>query len=101
MTRTFTVTIGSLELDAIAEVTGEFRAAQISGPPERCYPEESPEIDVAGLTVGETNLGGLLDDEDILESVHAQILSQLSEAEREGDPDAGDRWRDSQMERNT
>ena len=99
MTRTFTVTIGSLELNAIAEVTGEFRAAQISGPPERCYPEESPEIDVAGLTVGETNLGGLLDDEAILESVHEQILDQLDKADREGDPDAYDKWRDSQMDK--
>ena len=83
--RTFPVRIGSLELDASAEVTGEFRAAQISGPPERCYPEESPEIDVAGLTVGETNLGGLLDDDDILESVHEQILGQLADEQFNGD----------------
>ena len=97
--RTFTVRIGSLELDASAEITGEFRPAQISGPPERCYPEESPEIDVVGLTVGGTDLSGLLDDEDILESVHAQILGRLAEAERDGDPDAYDKWRDRQMER--
>ena len=99
--RTFPVRIGSLELEASAEITGEFRPAQISGPPERCYPEESPEVDVHELAVGETDLSGLLEDEDILEAVHAQILAKLDEAEREGDPDAYDRWRDSQMERNT
>ena len=91
MTRTFAVRIGSLELDAIAEVTGEFRPAVTQADPEYCYPAESPEVDVRELTVGETDLTGLLDDEDILESVHAQILGKLAEAEREGDPDAGDR----------
>ena len=83
--RTFTVRIGSLELDASAEVTGEFRAAQISGPPERCYPEESPEVEVQSLMLGETNLGGLLDDDDILESVHEQILEQLADEQFNGD----------------
>ena len=91
MTRTFTVTIGSLELDAIAEVTGEFRPAVTQADPEYCYPAESPEVDVRELTVGETDLTGLLEDEDILEAVHAQILAKLDEAEREGDPGAGDR----------
>ena len=99
--RTFTVLLGSLELTARADVVGKFRPAVTQADPEFCYPAEEPEVDVRELTVGETDLTGLLDDEDILESVHAQILSQLSEAEREGDPDAGDRWRDSQMERNT
>ena len=95
--RTFTVLLGSLELTARADVVGKFRPAVTQADPEFCYPAEEPEVDVRELTVGETDLTGLLDDEDILESVHAQILSQLSEAERERDPDAGDRWRDSQM----
>ena len=97
--RPFTVTLGSLELEARADVTGEFRPAQISGPPERCYPEESPEVDVRALRLGETDLSGLLPHDDILEQVADQILEQLAEAEREGDPDAYDKWRDSQMER--
>ena len=90
-TRTFTVTIGSLALEARAEVTGEFRPAVTQADPEYCYPAESPEVDVRELTVGETDLTGLLEDEDILEAVHAQILAKLDEAEREGDPGAGDR----------
>ena len=89
--RTFPVAIGSLELNAIAEVTGEFRPAVTQADPEFCYPAESPEVDVRELTVGETDLTGLLEDEDILEAVHAQILAKLDEAEREGDPGAGDR----------
>ena len=89
--RTFTVLLGSLELTARAEVTGEFRPAVTQADPEYCYPAESPEVDVRELTVGETDLTGLLEDEDILEAVHAQILAKLDEAEREGDPGAGDR----------
>ena len=91
MTRTFAVRIGSLELTARADVVGKFRPAVTQADPEYCYPAESPEVDVRELTVGETDLTGLLEDEDILESVHAQILGKLAEAEREGDPDAGDR----------
>ena len=106
--RTFTVRIGSLELAARAAVTGKFRPAVTQADPDRCHPEESPEIDVRELwtrppafsDVRRVDMSGLLDDEAILESVHAQILSQLSEAEREGDPDAYDKWRDRQMERN-
>ena len=107
MTRTFPVTVGSLELTARAEVTGRFRPAVAQADPEYCHPEESPEIDVRELwtrppafsDVCRVDMLGLLDDEDILEAVHAQILGQLSEAERDGDPDAYDKWRDSQMER--
>ena len=105
--RTFTVTIGSLELAARAAVTGKFRPAVTQADPEYCHPAESPEIDVHELwtrppafsDVRRVDMLGLLDDEDILEAVHAQILGQLAEAEREGDPDAYDKWRDSQMER--
>ena len=97
--RTFTVMVGSLELTARADVVGKFRPAVTQADPEFCYPAEEPEVDVRELTVGETDLSGLLKDEDILESVHAQILGKLDEAEREGDPDAGDKWRDRQMER--
>ena len=105
--RTFPVRIGSLELNAIAEVTGKFRPSVTQADPEYCHPEESPEIDVRELwtlppafsEVRRVDMLGLLDDDDILESVHEQILGQLDEAEREGDPDAGDKWRDRQMER--
>ena len=96
---TFRVRIGSLELEARDDVTGEFRPAFTQADPEYCYPAESPEVDVRELRRGDTDLSRLLDDEDILESVHAQILGKLDEAEREGDPDAGDKWRDRQMER--
>ena len=99
MTRTFPVTLGSLELTARAEVVGKFRPAVTQADPEYCYPAESPEVNVRELRRGDTDLSGLLKDEDILESVHAQILGKLDEAEREGDPDAGDKWRDRQMER--
>ena len=106
--RTFTVRIGSLELAARATVTGKFRPAVTQADPDRCYPEEWPEIDVRELwtlppafsDVRRVDMLGLLDDEDILEAVQAQILGQLAEAEREGDPDAYDKWRDRQMERN-
>ena len=97
--RTFTVRIGSLELDARADVVGKFRPAVTQADPEYCHPEESPEIDVRELwtlppafsDVRRVDMLGLLDDEDILEAVQAQILGQLAEAERDGDPDAGDR----------
>ena len=105
---TFRVRIGSLELEARAEVTGKFRPAVTQGDPDDCHPAESPEIDVRELwtrppafsDVRRVDILGLLDDEDILEAVQAQILGQLAEAEREGDPDAYDKWRDRQMERN-
>ena len=108
MTRTFTVTLGSLELTARADVIGHFRPAITQADPEYCHPAESPEIDVRELwtrppafsDVRRVDMLGLLDDEDILEAVQAQILGQLAEAEREGDPDAYDKWRDRQMERN-
>ena len=85
MTRTFTVTIGSLELDAIAEVTGEFRPAVTQADPEYCYPAESPEVDVLTLTVGETDLSGLLEDDDILDQVVDQILNTLADEQFNGD----------------
>ena len=105
--RTFPVTLGSLELTARAEVVGKFRPAVTQADPDDCHPAESPEIDVRELwtrppafsDVRRVDMLGLLDDEDILEAVQAQILGQLAEAEREGDPDAYDKWRDSQMER--
>ena len=105
--RTFTVRIGSLELAARAEIAGKFRPAVTQADPDRCYPEEWPEIDVRELWtrppafsgVPRVDMLALLDDAHIDESVQEQILAQLAEAEREGDPDAGDKWRDSQMER--
>ena len=105
--RTFPVCLGSLELTARADVVGKFRPSVTQADPEYCHPEESPEIDVRELwtlppafsEVRRVDMLGLLDDDDILESVHEQILGQLDEAEREGDPDAGDKWRDRQMER--
>ena len=108
MTRTFPVTLGSLELAARATVTGKFRPAVTQADPEYCHPAESPEIDVRELwtrppaffAVPRVDMLPLLDDPHIDESVHAQILGQLAEAEREGDPDAYDKWRDRQMERN-
>ena len=93
--RTFTVRVGSLELTARAEIMGKFRAAVTQADPNDCYPAESPEVEVCTLTLGETHLSGLLDDEDILDQVEDQILDQLAESEREGDPDAGDRARDA------
>ena len=106
--RTFPVTLGSLELQARAVVTGKFRPAVTQADPDRCYPEEWPEVGVRELwmcppafsDVRRVDMVGLLCDVDIDESVHAQILEQLAEAEREGDPDAYDKWRDRQMERN-
>ena len=108
MTRTFPVTLGSLELTARAEVVGKFRPAVTQADPEYCHPAESPEIDVRELwtrppafsDVRRVDMLGLLDDPHIDESVQEQILAQLAEAEREGDPDAYDKWRDRQMERN-
>ena len=106
-TRTFIVTIGSLELTARAEIMGKFRAAVTQADPEYCHPAESPEIDVRELwtrppafsAVPRVDMLGLLDDPHIDESVQEQILAQLAEAERDGDPDAYEKWRDSQMER--
>ena len=86
--RTFPVCLGSLELTARADVVGEFRPAVTQADPEYCYPEESPEVEVQSLMLGETNLGGLLDDADIYAGVRDQILEQLAEAERAGNPDS-------------
>ena len=105
--RTFPVAIGSLELNAIAEVTGEFRPAVTQADPEYCYPAESPEVDVLELWtrppafsgVPRADMLGLLDDAAIDESVREQIEQQLADAWREGDPEAYDRWRAAQMER--
>ena len=83
--RPFTVTLGSLELEARAEVTGKFRPAVTQADPEYCYPAESPEVDVRELRRGDTDLSGLLDDDDILESVHDQILGQLADEQFNGD----------------
>ena len=83
--RTFPVCLGSLELDAIAEVTGEFRPAVTQADPEYCYPAESPEVDVLTLTVGETDLSGLLEDDDILDQVVDQILNTLADEQFNGD----------------
>ena len=99
MTRTFTVTIGSLALEARAEVTGEFRPAVTQADPEFCYPAEELEVDVLELRLGSADLTGLLDDADIYAGVRDQILDQLDKADREGDPDAYDKWRDSQMDK--
>ena len=90
-TRTFPVTVGSLELTARAEIAGKFRPAVTQADPDQCYPAESPEVDVLELRLGSADLTGLLDDADIYASVRDQILEQLAEAEREGDPGAGDR----------
>ena len=106
--RTFTVRIGSLELTARAEVTGRFRPAVTQADPEYCHPEESPEIDVRELWtrppafsgVPRVDMLALLDDAHIDESVQEQILAQLADEQHEGDPDAYDKWRDRQMERN-
>ena len=89
--RTFTVLLGSLELTARAEVTGEFRPAITQADPEFCYPAEELEVDVLELRLGSADLTGLLDDADIYAGVRDQILEQLAEAERDGDPDAGNR----------
>ncbi|MDE1988942.1 MAG: hypothetical protein KGI82_00605 [Betaproteobacteria bacterium] len=105
-TRTSIVTIGSLELTARADVTGRFRPARTQADPLDCYPAESPEVDVCELwtrppafsAVPRVDMLGLLDDAHIDESVQEQILAQLAEAEREGDPDAGDRARDAMAE---
>ena len=107
MTRTFPVTLGSLELAARATVTGKFRPAVTQGDPDDCHPAESPDVDVRELWtrppafsgVPRVDMLALLDDAHIDESVQEQILAQLADEQREGDPDAGDKWRDSQMER--
>ena len=83
--RAFTVRIGSLALEASAEIAGEFRPAFTQADPEYCYPAESPEVDVRELRRGDTDLSGLLDDDDILESVHDQILGQLADEQFNGD----------------
>ena len=76
--RPFTVTLGSLELEARAEVTGKFRPAVTQADPEYCYPAESPEVDVRELRRGDTDLSGLLDDKYILEQVEDQIFNTLA-----------------------
>ena len=107
--RTFLVTVGSLELTARADVTGKFRPARTQGDPLDCHPAESPEVDVLELElwtrppafsgVPRADMLGLLDDAAIDEAVREQILEQLDTEQREGDPEAYDRWRDAQMER--
>ena len=83
--RTFLVAIGSLELAASADVTGEFRPAFTQADPEYCYPAESPEVNVRELRRGDTDLSGLLKDEDILDQVVDQILNTLADEQFNGD----------------
>ena len=97
--RTFRVMLGDLPVYADATVIGRFRPAITQADPEYCHPEESPEVEVQSLTVGETDVTGLLDETVLWESVQEQILTQLADADREGDPDAYDKWRDSQMDK--
>ena len=86
-TRTFPVTVGSLELTARAEIAGKFRPAVTQADPNDCYPAEFPEIDVRELwtrppafsDVCRVDMLGLLDDEDILEQVEDQILNTLAD----------------------
>lgn len=89
-TRTFLVTVGSLELTARADVTGRFRPARTQGDPLDCHPAESPEVDVLELWtrppafsgVPRVDMLGLLDDPHIDDSVREQIMDQL-DTERE------------------
>ena len=83
--RTFPVCLGSLELTASADVVGKFRPAVTQADPEFCYPAEEPEVDVRELTVGETDLSGLLEDDDILDQVVDQILNTLADEQFNGD----------------
>ena len=97
-TRTFPVTLGSLELAARATVTGKFRPAVTQGDPLDCHPAESPEIDVLELWtrppafsgVPRADMLGLLDDAAIDESVREQIEQQLADEWRDGDRATGD-----------
>ena len=95
--RAFTVSIGTQELTAHAFVTGKFRPGVYSGPPERCYEAESPEVDIDRLTIRDTDVTGLIDDECVRESIYEQILDQLDEEQRAG-PDPDDA-RDEQIDR--
>lgn len=83
--RAFTVRIGSLALEASAEIAGEFRPAVTQADPDQCYPAESPEVEVCELRRGETDLTGLLEDEDILDQVVDQILNTLADEQFNGD----------------
>lgn len=68
----FKVTIFDIEFEA----TGDYypgRPAQISGPPERCYPAEDSEFDLTALTYDDVSVMFLLDsslDDAIQEACH-------------------------------
>ena len=83
--RTFTVTIGSLELAARADVVGKFRPAVTQADPEFCYPAEVPEVEVQSLKLGETDLTDMITDDYVLDTIEIQILERLAEADAIGD----------------
>ena len=88
--RTFTVLLGSLELTARAEVTGEFRPAVTQADPEFCYPAEEPEVEVQSLMLDETDLTDMITDDYVLDAIENQIVVQLDEEWRDGDRATGD-----------
>ena len=83
--RTFTVTIGSLELAARADVVGKYRPAVTQADPEFCYPAEVPEVEVQSLKLGETDLTDMITDDYVLDTIEIQILERLAEADAIGD----------------
>ena len=100
--RTFPVCLGSLELTARAEVTGEFRPAVTQADPEYCYPEEFPEVEIVRLwlTGPWRDVSGMLEDARIAADLRKQCEQYVAERENDGpDPDdARDAWIDRQTE---
>ncbi len=83
MTRTFPVTVGSLELSAECSISGRSRPAGTQADPLDCAPAEAPEIAVQRLTLsdGHTDVTPLYGHEGLAEDIDAQILKALGEEE--------------------
>ena len=89
-TQCIPVCIGDEPLLAECTVTGRFRPAIIQVDPLRCYPEESPEVEVFKLWTADRlrDLSGMLAFDPLLDEVDDQCLNYLAEHQNDGpDPD--------------
>lgn len=60
MTRVYTITVGNEEVDAKFQISADmfFQAGRFSGPPEKCYPDDSEcEVTEVNLIDGPEGLG--------------------------------------------
>ena len=80
------ICIGDEDLIAECTVTGRFRPAIIQVDPLRCYPEESPEVEVVKLWTQDRarDLSGLLEWNTMAYEVEGQCLDYVADHQDDG-----------------